>query len=284
MKGDIALTDVGHAYYVVRFNHLADYEFVLSQGPWLIGDSYLTIRKWVPNFIADQEPIKKLTTWVRIPHLSVEYFDRQVLLKIGAKIGRVIKIDRNTESMDRGQYVRFCVEVDLSKPLLSKFRLNGRIWIVQYEGLRMICFKCGHLGHKEEACPMFKPTKDVGDQGHTSQGGSVKQHQPSSDVGHREDGGKYGQWMLVSRKPRKINSKGKGDQGRKNSPRSGMEQVVGLGSKAQQVVPRSESPAQGSRFDAIGSLKEVSMEVDQAGLARNTTAVQVVHLPQEETV
>ena len=124
LKGDIAFTDVGHAYYVVRFNNLADYDFVLTQGPWLIGDSYLTIRKWVPNFVSDQEPIKKLTAWVRIPHLSVEYFDKQFLHKIGAKIGKVIKIDRNTESMDRGQYVRYCIEVDLTKPLLSKFRFK----------------------------------------------------------------------------------------------------------------------------------------------------------------
>lgn len=31
MKRDIALTDVGHAYYVVRFNNLDDYDFVLKQ-------------------------------------------------------------------------------------------------------------------------------------------------------------------------------------------------------------------------------------------------------------
>ncbi|XP_010666674.1 uncharacterized protein LOC104883810 [Beta vulgaris subsp. vulgaris] len=152
LKGEIALIDVGHAYYVVRFSNLEDYDFVLTQGPWMIGESYLTIKKWVPNFIADEAPIKTLTAWVRIPHLSVEYFDKQILHKIGSKIGNVIKIDRNTASMDRGQYVRFCIEVDLSKPLLSKFKLNKRTWIIQYEGLKMICFKCGHLGHKEDNC------------------------------------------------------------------------------------------------------------------------------------
>lgn len=141
LKGEIALTDVSHAYYVVRFSNLDDYDFVLTQGPWMIGESYLTITRWVPNFISDEAPIKTLTVWVRIPHMSVEYFDKQVLHKIGSKIGRVIKIDRNTKSMDRGQYVRFCIEVDLTKPLLSKFKLNKRAWIIQYEGLKMICFE-----------------------------------------------------------------------------------------------------------------------------------------------
>lgn len=139
LKGEIALTDVGCAFYVARFTSMADYDFIMTQGPWMIGESYLTIRKWVPNFVPDEEPIKKLTAWVRIPNLSVEYFDRTFLQRIGEKIGRVVRIDKNTESMDRGQYIRFCIEVDLSKPLLSKFRSNGRVWRIQYEGLRQIC-------------------------------------------------------------------------------------------------------------------------------------------------
>lgn len=71
LKGEIALTDVGCAYYVARFTSMADYDFIMTQGPWMIGDSYLTIRKWVPNFVPDEEPIKRLTAWVRIPNLSV---------------------------------------------------------------------------------------------------------------------------------------------------------------------------------------------------------------------
>lgn len=61
LKGEIALTDVGCAFYVVRFSAMEDYEFVMTQGPWMIGDSYLTIRKWVPNFVPDEEPIRTLT-------------------------------------------------------------------------------------------------------------------------------------------------------------------------------------------------------------------------------
>lgn len=79
LKGEIALTDVGHSYYVVRFNNFDDYEFVMTQGPWMIGESYLTIRKWEPNFVSDEAPIKKLVAWARI----LEYFDKHFLLKIG---------------------------------------------------------------------------------------------------------------------------------------------------------------------------------------------------------
>lgn len=196
---------------MVRFTSLEDYEFVMTQGPWMIGDSYLTIHKWVPNFIQDEEPIKTLTAWVQIPNLSVEYFDREFLHRIGAKIGRVVRIDKNTESMDRGQYIRFCIEVSLAKPLLSKFRLNGRVWRIQYEGLRQIFFKCGHLGHKDTDCPKFRDTTTL--EATETQGQGEKQStmsEKTTKVQRPEEKDQYGTWMLVQKPPRRTHDKPKG--------------------------------------------------------------------------
>ena len=64
-------------------------------------------------------------------------------------------MDDTTASTERGQFVRLSVEIDLHKRLLSKFRMNRRIWKIRYEGLKMICFKCGKYGHREEECDLF---------------------------------------------------------------------------------------------------------------------------------
>ncbi|XP_048501488.1 uncharacterized protein LOC125497832 [Beta vulgaris subsp. vulgaris] len=152
LKGELALTDIGCRYYIARFTNTEDYNFVLAQGPWMIDDCYLTIRKWVPNFVPDESPLKVLTAWVRIPNLSVEYFDTQFLHKVGSKIGKVLRVDRTTAQADRGQFTRISVEIDLTKPLLSKFWLKGKIWKVQYEGIKLICYKCGMMGHSTDNC------------------------------------------------------------------------------------------------------------------------------------
>jgi len=274
LRGDFSLIDIGHDYYVTRFSNMEDYDHVMLNGPWMLGDNYLVIREWVPNFVPEDDRITKLTAWVRIPKLSVEYFNKQFLLhKIGQKIGRVIKIDSTTENVERGQYTRLCVEVDLTKPLLSKFRLNGRIWGIQYEGLKMICFKCGRQGHKEDVCPTDTPTEvtDVVQAQSTT---------PSADNHGVPQDRTYGSWMLVKKPPRRSNNRtlsnsrnrGGQDPGDPNPPRlrtgqTRIEQetasapIPDLNERQPNLaVPRN----QGSRFRALAAI-DLNMETDSTG-------------------
>jgi len=81
---------------LLDFTNMEDYHHVLTQDPWLIGDNYLTIHKWVPNFIPDEELIKRLIARIRIPSISVEYFDYEFLKAIGEKGGKVNGKEQNT--------------------------------------------------------------------------------------------------------------------------------------------------------------------------------------------
>lgn len=55
---ELILTDIGHEYFIARFTNYADYNHVHTQGPWILDDNYFTIRKWVPNFIPDDSPLR----------------------------------------------------------------------------------------------------------------------------------------------------------------------------------------------------------------------------------
>ncbi|XP_074297726.1 uncharacterized protein LOC141628487 [Silene latifolia] len=126
IRGKLTLTNLTGSYYIARFTSREDYNFIITQGLWMIDDHYLTIRKWVPNFVPFEDSIKFLTAWVRIPNLPVEYFNEFFLKKVGAEIGEVVRIDKNTASAERDQFTRMSVEVDISKPLISKCCLNGK--------------------------------------------------------------------------------------------------------------------------------------------------------------
>jgi len=86
------LIDIGCDYYVTRFTNIEDYDHVMMNGPWMIGDSYLVIREWVPDFVPEEDNITKLTACVRIPKLSVEYFNKNFLLyKIDRRLAKLSK-------------------------------------------------------------------------------------------------------------------------------------------------------------------------------------------------
>lgn len=277
LNGVLVLTDIGHEYFIARFSNIGDYNHVLTQGPWLLDDNYLTIRKWIPTFIPDDSPMRFITAWVRIPHLSVEYFDKEFLQKVGGKIGKVARIDNNTALAQRGQFTRLSVELDLSKPLLSKFWLKGRIWKVQYEGLRLICFKCGKIGHQGDNCTndIVNLEKEVENM-EISTNQVVENLTPQSLVDQT-----YGSWMLVKKPPP-----------RKRPPRPEKQQTENAkGSQPPKVNtarngPRIGQPEArgGSRFSILGE-ENPAGEGNQSEDPANQAALGVdVELSHMETV
>jgi hypothetical protein len=152
-KGVINIIDLGKEYYLVYFSNEEDYTKSLEEGPWLIYDHYLVVREWCPNFYPGSATIDKTAVWVRIPDLPIEYYDAKVLHFIGNRIGKTVKVDKNTLFQERGKYASICVEVELNKPLLAMFELKDRIYKIEYEGLHMLCFTCGRFGQYVEGCP-----------------------------------------------------------------------------------------------------------------------------------
>lgn len=75
--------------------------------------------------------------------LPVEYYTSIWLEHAGDRIGRTVKVDRNTLMTSRGKFARVCVEVDLTKPLRAGYKIRGETHPLRYEGLHDLCFVCG---------------------------------------------------------------------------------------------------------------------------------------------
>ncbi|KAK8313043.1 hypothetical protein V6Z12_D01G083300 [Gossypium hirsutum] len=52
-------------------------------------------------------------------------------------MGKVVRIDERTMNASRGRFARMAVLIDLTKPLITRIRVNGKIKVVEYESLHI---------------------------------------------------------------------------------------------------------------------------------------------------
>lgn len=80
MHSEPMLIDLSNNYFIFKLYKREEYESALLDGPWMIGDNFLHVQRWSPNFIVEKE-INKLPVWVRFPVLPVEYYTERWLKK-----------------------------------------------------------------------------------------------------------------------------------------------------------------------------------------------------------
>ncbi|CAI0552115.1 unnamed protein product [Linum tenue] len=116
-------------------------------------------------------------------------------MKIGAVIGKPVRVDRATEMGARGNYARVCVEVDLTKPLLGRYKVEGIEYLMQDEGLDNICMDCGQYGSSTSNCSCQKlDEKD---------GSKTVEMVPETQEEDQPQAPSYGPWIMVKRKERR---------------------------------------------------------------------------------
>ena len=153
LSGGFEMRDVGHGYYMVKFDNESDREKVIVGGPWMVFDHYLTVRTWSPEFVASEAKIETTLVWLRFPDLNMAFFDESLLLAMASTMGRPLKVDTTTLTADRGRFARVCVEINLNTPVVGKFWLLNKWYHVEYEGLHLVCAHCGCYGHLKRDCP-----------------------------------------------------------------------------------------------------------------------------------
>nr|POE98982.1 uncharacterized protein CFP56_40197 [Quercus suber] len=221
--GKLDCVDLSCDFYLVRYSLKEDHDLVLKKGPWFIGEHFLSVRPWEPNFRPDTADIGSVAVWVRLPKLPIEYYDLEALKEIGNAIGTVLRIDTHTASESRGQYARLCVQVNINKPLIYIILIGRFQQSVVYEGISKLCFSCGRVGHRREACQYtIKPPvverqeKDEvaevverNDQDGSTGMNPVSASDEKSAPGQLEEDG-YGPWLVVTRKKQGTKNARKG--------------------------------------------------------------------------
>ncbi|MBA0653317.1 hypothetical protein Goklo_020509 [Gossypium klotzschianum] len=122
----LEIIDLENSYFSVKFQTDEEYLKALAGGPCTIFGHYMIMRPWMPAFSTDQPYPSSLLVWIRLPRLPEGMYTKSLLQFIGNAIGTVTKIDRNTDSTSRGQFVKLAVFIDLGKSLVSKVQIDEK--------------------------------------------------------------------------------------------------------------------------------------------------------------
>ncbi|CAN0903112.1 hypothetical protein LINGRAHAP2_LOCUS37194 [Linum grandiflorum] len=195
--GHIQIFDLKNGCYMIRFRCQEDYEGTIMGGHWLLGDTYLTVHKWFKGFDPWTTSVTTTMVWVTLPYLPIEFYNLVAVTRIASRIGKPVRVDRATKECARGKYARVCVEVDLSKPLLPKYKVEGVTYLVVYEGFHKICTKCGMYGasvHSFRCCEQREPDPTCP--------APIDSQQPRD----HSNGEVFGDWMMLKRKAWRRNT------------------------------------------------------------------------------
>ncbi|KAA3460811.1 GroES-like zinc-binding alcohol dehydrogenase family protein [Gossypium australe] len=136
--------------------------------------------------------------WIRFLGLPGYLYKHKIL---EGWVGKVVKLDFNTDSRMRGRFARMTVYINLERPLVSQILINGCFQMVEYESLLTICFQCGRYGHVKDNCSFKNTEINMGKE-------STLPKKPSEshnmvEVGQKKGKKNYGQWMIVERRQRR---------------------------------------------------------------------------------
>ncbi|XP_017630260.1 uncharacterized protein LOC108473250 [Gossypium arboreum] len=108
-SGPIHMMDIENGYFLVKIHNKLDCDKALSEGPWTIFGQYLTVQPWTMAFDPTQAYPSVVMAWIRLLALLSYLYNRKIITEIGELVGKVVKLDMNTNSRTRGQFARMAV-------------------------------------------------------------------------------------------------------------------------------------------------------------------------------
>ncbi|KAK5838380.1 hypothetical protein PVK06_007109 [Gossypium arboreum] len=84
-------------------------------------------------------------TWIQLPNPPGHLYKWKI-------IGKMVKLDLQTNNQTIGHFARLVVYINLDRPLISKIYVDEATQQVEYEALPTVCFMCGKYRHAKDLC------------------------------------------------------------------------------------------------------------------------------------
>ncbi|GAA0144391.1 hypothetical protein LIER_04851 [Lithospermum erythrorhizon] len=115
----------------------------------------LILKVWTPESNLERSGVDKVPVWIRIPSLSLQFWNEEMFSKIASYVGNPLYADGATSDIARIAYARLYVEVNAKNeqpdevPLVNE-RKETFMQKMMYEFKPLKCVHCCIFGHSED--------------------------------------------------------------------------------------------------------------------------------------
>ncbi|KAF7824313.1 uncharacterized protein G2W53_022457 [Senna tora] len=143
---------------LAKISELKDRWKALLHGPTFINGHFLALNFWKQGFsAASTENFTFTPVWIKLEGLPIEYFDPNILIRVGNSIGKFIGIDGHTHNLSIAKHARICVLLDLPKVPPNLITIGKFNQTLIFEDISNICISCRGANHAQYACKGKKP-------------------------------------------------------------------------------------------------------------------------------
>ncbi|KAL0812989.1 hypothetical protein Bca101_069432 [Brassica carinata] len=150
------------------FQREEDLQTVLKDRPWSYNHwaLVLELERWTAHHAEDY--LQSMMLWVRIRHITVNFFTTKTMFKLASEVGLVEEIAYDPEISHTKEYVRALVTFKVENPLKAsrKLTIPGEVVTIEYEYEKIYkrCFHCLRMTHENIRCPLLRRGSNRGNQ------------------------------------------------------------------------------------------------------------------------
>lgn len=88
-------------YFVIKFDSVAERDVVIQSGPYMLNNRPTMLREWKADFDFNEEVLKTIPLWIKLPNLPLNCWGMDSLSRIGSGLGKPVYADDCTTKVDR---------------------------------------------------------------------------------------------------------------------------------------------------------------------------------------
>ncbi|KAF7816695.1 hypothetical protein G2W53_030664 [Senna tora] len=202
LKAEPFISGIGQGFFLISFKLAEDRWRALLSGPNFIDGHFMSIQLWSPRFNPSLHTRSAYSpVWVRLENLPLEFYDQEILVRVGNALGTFIGLDADTHDLSKTKFARICVLTNIGKRLPNSICIDDFQQSVMFEGSFGFCFWCGNNGHIASVCKLGQ------------------RHIPAKLISGHQKADQTSEWTTVGPRKKKLpfrefsNSKNQGSSG-----------------------------------------------------------------------